>query len=106
MENEVGSVLGEHDAGWSTPSSPTRVAEPKKEPPRMLRDREPARTKRKKRDDASTRVPLPALSERANRWSHAGWSTRSRLPARMTRVQPRWSDAGRRARDELPVHMK
>ena len=30
MENEVGSVLGEHDAGWSTPSSPTRVAEPRR----------------------------------------------------------------------------
>ncbi|KAF2547083.1 hypothetical protein F2Q70_00022046 [Brassica cretica] len=30
MENEVGSVLGEHDVGWSTPSSPTRVAEPRR----------------------------------------------------------------------------
>ncbi|KAF3584123.1 hypothetical protein F2Q69_00029659 [Brassica cretica] len=31
MENEVGSVLAEHDAGWSTPSSPTRVAEPRRD---------------------------------------------------------------------------
>ncbi|KAF2599793.1 hypothetical protein F2Q68_00007522 [Brassica cretica] len=30
MENEVGSVFSEHDAGWSTPSSPTRVAEPRR----------------------------------------------------------------------------
>ncbi|KAF3586926.1 hypothetical protein F2Q69_00032473 [Brassica cretica] len=30
MENEVGSVLGEHDVGWSTPSSPTCVAKPRR----------------------------------------------------------------------------
>ncbi|KAF2562622.1 hypothetical protein F2Q70_00014496 [Brassica cretica] len=29
MENEVGLVLDEHDAGWSNPSSPTRVAKPR-----------------------------------------------------------------------------
>ena len=59
MKNEVGSVLGEHDAGWSTPSSPTRVAEPRR-----------AST----RDEWRRIVNPRARREEARRHLDAGWS--------------------------------
>ena len=61
MENKVGSVLAEHDASWSTPSSPTRVAEPRR-----------AST----RDEWRGIVNLRARREEARRHLDAGSLTR------------------------------
>ncbi|KAF3513476.1 hypothetical protein F2Q69_00008377 [Brassica cretica] len=108
MENEVGSVLGEHDADWSTPSSPTRVAEPRRA---STRDEWRGIVNPRTRRGRSEMTPRRGVERRGFpyprcRREPVDGVTRSRLPASMMREQPRRSDAGRRARDELPVCMK